>query len=78
MKDLTIAGSPVRIDDKTGYICITDIANLKRGGKENIRSWMRLTTSIEFFTAWEQTHNPEFKGANSPTLEVSRVPTPFT
>lgn len=62
MKDLTIAGSPVRIDDKTGYICITDIANLKRGGKENIRSWMRLTTSIEFFTAWEQTHNPEFKG----------------
>ncbi len=78
MKDLIIAGSPVRIDDKDGYICITDIANLKRGSKESIRSWMRLTTSIEFFTAWEQTHNPEFKGANSPSLEASPSPIPFT
>jgi len=32
VQDLTIAGSKVRIDEANGYICITDIANLKRGG----------------------------------------------
>ena len=59
---LNIEGSKVRIDKPSGYVCITDIANLKRGGKENIRSWLRLTSSIEFFIAWEQKHNPNFKG----------------
>jgi len=62
MPNLVIEGSDVRIDKETAFVCITDIANLKRGGKENIKSWLKLTSSIEFFTAWEKRHNHTFEG----------------
>jgi hypothetical protein len=61
MANLIIEDTEVRIDDETAYVCITDIANLKRGGKENIKSWMRLFGSVEFFIAWERKHNSNFK-----------------
>lgn len=61
MANLIIKDTKVRINAETAYVCITDIANLKRGGKENIKSWMRLFGSVEFFIAWESKHNPNFK-----------------
>jgi hypothetical protein len=58
-----ILDSDIRVDKETGFICITDIGNLKDkgGGTEYVRSWYRNANSISFFTAWEKKHNPNFK-----------------
>ena len=51
------------MDKQTGYVCITDIGNLKEagGGQEYVRNWLRNANSIAFFIAWETKHNPGFK-----------------
>ena len=58
-----ILESDIRVDQDTGFICITDIGNLKDGnGRDHVKNWLRLTSTIDFFIAWETEHNPDFKG----------------
>jgi hypothetical protein len=51
------------MDKDTGFVCITDIGNVKEegGGQEYVRNWLRNANSIAFFIAWEKRHNPGFK-----------------
>ncbi|TXF90326.1 KilA-N domain-containing protein [Neolewinella aurantiaca] len=64
-----ILDSDIRVDSETGYICITDIGNLKDGaGKVHVANWLRASTSILFFRAWEMEHNPGFKGVEFDTF----------
>lgn len=61
MTRIPIGESYIRIDEDTGYLCITDMAAVKGDPTDNIKNWMRLGGSIEFFKAWEYHNNPDFK-----------------
>jgi hypothetical protein len=60
MKTLTIEGAQVRMDQETGFICITDMAKLKGDPSLNIANWMRNRATVEFIEAWETKHNASF------------------
>lgn len=63
MSTVRIAEKNVKIDDHTGYVCITDLAKLRsaKNASDLLRNWMRAVSSILFFRAWEELHNPNFK-----------------
>jgi len=85
MSNITIHTEEVKIDDKSGFVCITDLAKLKDSDTSRIMDrWMRTTSSIQFFQSWENFHcknsNPpdfgEFKsrsGENTFSLSVSEL-----
>ncbi len=61
------------MDKDTGFVCITDIGNLKgggSGGKEYVANWLRSANNIAFFAAWEMKHNPGFKGVEFDTFRI--------
>lgn len=67
-----ILDSDIRVDKETGFVCITDIANIKDGiGKVHVRNWTRRAASIDFFIAWEMKHNPAFKGSEFDTFRIA-------
>jgi hypothetical protein len=46
------------------YICITDMANAKKGqarAADIIKNWIRTRTTLEFLGTWEEMYNPNFK-----------------
>ena len=49
-------------NDGIDYICITDIARLKKTEDPNavIGNWMRNRNTIEFLGIWESLYNPSF------------------
>ena len=47
-----------QIDDKY-YISLSDMAR-EDGGNNRIQNWMRNRDTVDFLTAWEQIHNPDF------------------
>ncbi len=61
MSDITIGTENVRIDDKNGYVCLTDISKMKGPSSLFIQNWMRNANSIAFFESWEKLNNPDFK-----------------
>lgn len=65
-----ILDSDIRVDQETGFICVTDIGNLKdNAGKTHVANWLRAANSIHFFDAWETEHNPNFKGVEFDTFK---------
>ena len=61
VQNLPITISKEEIDD---YICITDIAAAKSDNSraaDVIKNWMRNRNTLEFFGAWEQIYNANFK-----------------
>lgn len=44
----------VRVDDKTGYLCITDPAKVRGNYNDNIKGWMKDSQTIKFFEEWEK------------------------
>jgi hypothetical protein len=60
MPNLVVSGEKIRVDKDTGFICITDIANLNPNGRRNIENWLRNGNSVLFFEAWEISNNPSF------------------
>jgi len=54
----------VVLSNENDYICITDIAKLKKGDSraaDIIKNWIRSRTTLEFLGTWEQMYNPDFK-----------------
>ena len=46
------------------FICISDIAKAKSDksrAADVIRNWLRNRSTLDFLTAWEEIHNPDFK-----------------
>ena len=60
MKRIPIGDSYIRIDEESGYLCVTDMAAVKGNPSDNVKNWMRLSGSIAFFQAWESLHNPNY------------------
>lgn len=84
MKTLTIDGAPVRMDQESGFICVTDMAKLKGESRINLPNWMRARSTVEFIEAWERKHNPSFNyiefdaitsasGSNTFTLSAGQL-----
>jgi hypothetical protein len=61
----------VRIDLESGFFCITDLASLRGDSRDNIRSWMRNSQSINFFEAWEQEHCAENRDINFDKFRIA-------
>ncbi|MTB50411.1 hypothetical protein E1J53_0005510 [Lewinella sp. W8] len=49
MKRIPIGESHIRIDEESGFLCITDMAGVIGNPHDNIKNWMRLGSTIEFF-----------------------------
>jgi REP element-mobilizing transposase RayT len=64
-KKINVKGTKVTVStqQKTDYICITDIAKFKNNNRTDdlIRNWLRNRNTIEFLGIWEQLNNPDFK-----------------
>ena len=60
MNRIPIGERYIRIDEDSGFLCITDMAGVKGSASDNIKNWMRLGSTIEFFKAWEYHNNPDF------------------
>jgi hypothetical protein len=58
--EIAIMSSPDTVD----YVSITDIARFKNPEepKDVVKNWMRLVTTLDYLTLWEQLNNPNFKG----------------
>jgi hypothetical protein len=61
----------VRIDDDSGYFCITDLASLRGRARDNIKNWMQNAQTINFFEAWEQIHVPANQTLNLDTFRLA-------
>lgn len=78
MKRIPIGESYIRIDEETGYLCITDMAGVKGNASDNIKNWMRLGSSIEFFQAWEFHNNPDHEPEGYDLLRRDSTGNTFT
>ena len=66
---LSVLDQEIRTEQPSGYICLTDLANVKGDGKAHIGNWLRTFTTLEFLEAWERKHNVDFKGAEFDTFK---------
>ena len=65
----------MRVDD-TDYISLTDLA--KHINEEDpsgvIRNWMSNKNSFEFYSLWEEIHNPNFNSVESHGIKITEAP----
>ena len=66
---LSVLDQDIRTEKQSGYVCLTDLANVKGDGKAHIGNWLRTFTTLEFLEAWERKHNPGFKGVEFDTFK---------
>ena len=62
MANVIIAEEEVKIDDTSGFVCLTDMSKLKGGPNASLllQNWMRNRETVNFMLAWEELHNTEF------------------
>lgn len=77
MKRIPIGESYIRIDEATGYLCITDMAGVKGDAYDNVKNWMRLGSTIEFFQAWEWHNNPDHQNVGYEQLRKESTSNTF-
>lgn len=77
MKRIPIGESHIRIDEESGFLCITDMAGVIGNAHDNIKNWMRLGSTIEFFQAWEFHNNPTFEIAGYEQLRKESTSNTF-
>lgn len=71
-RKIEVKGITISIDDTEDYVNLTDIA--RQSDKDEprflIMYWLKNQSTIEFLTAWESLHNPEFiKGGQMATFK---------
>ncbi len=71
-KTITVNGFDIRIEigNAKDYISLTDIAK-QRGEEEprfTIRNWMSNRNTLQYLSAWEELHNPDFNRAGFRTV----------
>ena len=67
---INVQGTEIRIisSKENDYICITDMANAKSNesrAADVIKNWIRMRSTLEFISTWEQLFNPLFKVVES-------------
>lgn len=64
-KTIKVQGIEIRIEsfDENDYVSLTDIAKQsdRNEPKYLIRTWLKNNNTLEFLTAWESLHNPDFE-----------------
>ena len=59
--EIIVSDTRIRIT-RNGYMCLTDMANAKAGDRLHLANWLRAVETLRFIEAWENKHNPHFKG----------------
>lgn len=59
---LILANKRIGIEEKSGYVNITDMAKMKSEANSSdlLRNWMRASSSVSFFLEWELLQDPDF------------------
>lgn len=76
-KHIYIGELKVRVDDKTGYLCITDLAKVRGNYNDNIKGWMKNNQTIRFFEEWEKINAADPDAINFDDLYVQNVDQTF-
>ncbi len=77
-KTIEVRGIPIRLNQlgQEELLSLTDIARGFERGSESrnpdylIQNWLRLGGTVEFLTAWESVHNPEFNPVGSDWIKT--------
>jgi hypothetical protein len=83
MSKINVENTEITIISVEGrdYISLTDMANAKESesrAADIIKNWIRTRYAIEFLSAWEQIHNPNFKVVESDHFKMQAGLTSFT
>ncbi len=80
-KKIKVEKIDISIIEKSGmdFICITDIARkFSDHPNDNIKSYLRNSQNLEYMSAWEQLHNPDFKTVVADRFRIDSVKNSFT
>ncbi|MCL2025133.1 MAG: KilA-N domain-containing protein [Coriobacteriia bacterium] len=79
---IKVEGIPIAVvkHGEEDYISLTDIARRKnpREPKDVVKNWMRVRSTIDFLTLWEQVNNPRFEGVEIDPLRLEAGTNAFT
>ena len=71
---LVVKGNNVRHDQKTDYICITDLARLKDEEPAGlVANWLRSADTVDFIYEWENIYNPDFNHVEFDMIKIGIV-----
>jgi len=81
-KKITIQGLIINIEtvNEAEFINLADIAKQSNDEAPRfvIRNWMTSRQTLRYLAAWEQIHNPDFKGAEFRTFKADFFDKPFS
>ena len=80
-KKIKVDKIDISIIDKSGmdFISITDVArNFSDSPNDSIKSYLRNGQNLEYMSAWEQLHNPDFKTVVADLFRINSVKNSFT
>ena len=64
MNSVKIGDVDVRIEAKSGFLCLTDLAGIRGNARDNMRGWMKNTQTLRFFEAWERDNTTDKQGVD--------------
>ena len=75
IQSITPNGFKIHIQtiENKDYLSLTDLAKFKsQNSKEVIKEWIRLKSTLQFLTVWEEMYNPEFQKPEFHTFETTK------
>ncbi len=61
----------IRVDNHTGYLCMTDIFRQYQEGKFIFSRWLSEPNTVHFIDAWETFNNPNFNPVEFDGIKVN-------
>ena len=75
IQSITPNGFKIHIQtiENKDYLSLTDLAKFKsQNSKEVIKEWIRLKSTLQFLTVWEEMYNPEFQKPELHTFKTTK------
>lgn len=75
IQSITPNGFKIQIQtiENKDYLSLTDLAKFKsQNSNEVIKDWIRLKSTLQFLTVWEEMYNPEFQKPELHTLKTTK------
>ena len=75
IQSITPNGFKIQIQtiENKDYLSLTDLAKFKsQNSNEVIKEWIRLKSTLQFLTVWEEMYNPEFQKPELHTFETTK------